>query len=442
MPSIIANRTLLEINPNSRSGYKNGQIYQDEKNRIQQSQIAQKSAEKDLDKNAENKIIDNQVEKYQPISKIDEMTDSQKMEALNDNKISPISTKSAEKEEVSGNKNLETEKKGLSEEQRKQAETAIGKKYQMSNKAKGIEDKEKENKKQDDEKSPEEKEEEKRKTKIQNENAVIKNHQKQLNEATKNNLSNEARKIDDIENQKSDQEKNPGKYNAANKFDTAFNVHNDAEYEKLALEHLMKLKKVRLKNDPSQDKPIHIDDKLMDDFFKDQELKTAQITDDVKNAKQKERQELSLSAIDYIANNIGEDSKNLKYDDLNGLNEAAKEAIKENLEKFTEALESVKNPIDGLSEARRKEMNDHIKSKISFIENCNKGDSLIRLAKILKDDALFGEHEEKMVNEINGSNTRSCPSNLKGNEEINQQQTFADKFSEKKQNTKNSGFSR
>jgi hypothetical protein len=432
MPSIIANRTLLEINPNSRSGYKNGQIYQDEKNRIQQSQIAQKSAEKDLDKNAENKIIDNQVEKTPPKSKLNEMTDGQKLQALNRDKISPTSIQSAEKEEVSGNKNLETDKKGLSEEQRKQAEAAIGKKYQMRNKDKGIEDKEKESKKQDDEKSPEEKEAEKRKKKIDQEGAILKNNEKTINKGIKDNLSNEARKIDDTESQKSDDEKKKG-----NKFDTAFNVHNDAEYEKLALEHLMKLKKVRLKNDPSQDEPIHIDDKLMDDFFKDQELKTAQITDDVKNAKQKERQELSLSAIDYIANNIGEDSKNLKYDDLNGLNEAAKEVIKENLEKFTEALESVKNPIDGLSEARRKEMNDHIKSKISFIQNCNQGDSLVRLGKILKEEALFGEYEEKMAKEIDGSNATSLPSNLKGDEKVNQQKTFADKFAEKKKNTKN-----
>lgn len=437
MQSIRAKRNPLEINSNSASEYNSGKSYQDEKSRIQQSQIVQQSAEKDLDKR-KNGIIDNQVEKTQPKSKLNDMTDGQKLQALNSDKIVPTSIQSAEKEEVSGNKNLETDKKGLSEEQRKQAEAAIGKKYQMSNKAKELEEDQKAKEHRNpDEKPPEEKEEEKRKTKIQNENAVIKNHQKQLNEATKNNLSNEARKIDDTESQKSDDEKKKG-----NKFDTAFNVHNDAEYEKLALEHLMKLKKVRLKNDPSQDEPIHIDDKLMDDFFKDQELKTAQITDDVKNAKQKERQELSLSAIDYIANNIGEDSKNLKYDDLNGLNEAAKEAIKENLEKFTEALESVKNPIDGLSEARRKEMNDHIKSKISFIQNCNQGDSLIHLGKILKEDALFGEYEEKMAKEIDLSQSLSLPSNLKENEKVNQQQTFADKFSEKKQNTKNSGFSR
>jgi hypothetical protein len=357
------------------------------------------------------------------------MDDGQKIQALNGDKITPISSKSAEKQVVNGDKTFEADKKGLSEEQKKQAQAAINTKYKTSEIAKGIEDRQKENKKKDGEKSPKEIEEEEKKKTIDRERGIVKNREKEINKTTKNSLSSEARAVDEIEGIKSDQEKNPSKYNAANKFDTAFNVHNDAEYQKLALENLMKLK-VRLKNDPSQDRPIHIDDKLMDDFFKAQELKTAQITDDVKNAKQKERQELSLSAIDYIANNIGKDDENLKYDDLNGLNEAAKEAIKENLEKFTEALESVKNPIDGVSEARRKEMNDHIKSKISFIQNCNQGDSLVRLGKILKEDALFGEYEEKIQKEIDGSEEKSLPSNLKGLKVDNikdENKTFAQK---------------
>jgi hypothetical protein len=62
---------------------------------------------------------------------------------------------------------------------------------------------------------------------------------------------------------------------------------------------------------------------------------------------------------------------------------------------------------------------------------------LIHLGKILKEDALFGEYEEKMAKEIDLSQSLSLPSNLKENEKVNQQKTFADKFAEKKKNTKN-----